>query len=100
MTPVRIEKSEIALIAVVSFFIAAFDVARLPTIVGAMVILEIMPSVMAPIRVVLAVFAADVLAVNPMMSEVRHVARNPNHFIATVPITRPMVVEWPIANLD
>jgi hypothetical protein len=50
--------------------------------------------------VVVAAFPADVMAVNPMMPEARHVARDPNHCIVSVPIARAMVVEWPVANLD
>ena len=55
---------------------------------------------MTSIPVVLTVFPTDVLAVNPMMPEARHMARDPNHFIVAVPIARAMRVEWSVANLD
>jgi hypothetical protein len=50
--------------------------------------------------IVPAVFPAEVMAVNPMMPEARHVPRDPNHFIVARPIALTMVVEWPVANLD
>jgi hypothetical protein len=79
----------------------AFDVANLSPVVAAMFVLSIILSiVVTSIPVVLAVFTADVLAVNPMMPEARHVARDPDHFIVAVPIARAMVVERPVANLD
>jgi hypothetical protein len=53
---------------------------------------------MTAVHVVAAMFAADVLAVNPMMP--RHVAGHPNHFRITGPITRAVIVKWPVANLD
>lgn len=65
-----------------------------------MIILKIVAVVRARIPVVLVVLSADVLPMNPMMSEVRHVPRDPNHFIAAVPIVRAMVVIWPVAKLD
>jgi hypothetical protein len=46
------------------------------------------------------VFAADVLTVNPMVSEMRHVAGDPDHFIVAVPIALAMVIERPVADLD
>jgi hypothetical protein len=69
----------------------------LSAIVVAMIILSIL---MTSIPVMLAVFPADVLTVNPMMSGARHVARDPYHFIIAVPIAGAMVVKWPIANLN
>jgi hypothetical protein len=62
-----------------------------------MIILSI---VMTSIPVVLAMFPANVLAVDPMMPGARHMARDPNHFVVAVPIARTMVVEGPVANLD
>jgi len=56
--------------------------------------------IMTSIPFVLTVFPTDVLAVNPMMPETRHVARDPNHFVVALPIARTMVVERPVANLD
>jgi len=55
--------------------------------------------IMTVLPVVPALFAADILAVNPV-PVARHVARDPNHFIVAVPIARAMRVEWPVANLD
>ena len=65
-----------------------------------MIILKIMAVVMARIPVVLPVLSADIPAVHPMMAEARHVARDPNHLIAAVPIAWAVAVEWPVANLD
>ena len=65
-----------------------------------MIILIITPIVIAAVPVVVPVLSADVLAVDPMMSEVRHVARDPNHFVAAVPIPWAMIVERPVADLD
>ena len=73
----------------------AFDVANLSPVLAAMLILSI---VVISIPVMLAVFPADVPAVNPMMPLV--VARDPDHFIVAVPIARAMVVERPVADLD
>ena len=56
--------------------------------------------IMTAVPVVLAMFPTDVMAVNPMMPPLRHVARDPDHFIVAIPIARAMVVEWPVANLD
>ena len=72
----------------------------LSPVVDAIIILVIMPIAMTPVPIVMAAFSADVLTVNPMMPEARHVAWDPNHFIVAVPIARAMVVEWPVANLD
>ena len=66
---------------------------KLSAIVGAMII-------MLAVQVVVVVFPADVMAVDPVMPDARHVARDPNHFIAAAPIARAMVVIWPVANLD
>jgi hypothetical protein len=49
---------------------------------------------------VLAVFSADILAMNPMVPVMRHMARNPDHLIVAVPIVLSMVVKRPVANLD
>jgi len=55
--------------------------------------------IMTAIRVLLAVFPADVLAVDPMMPA-RHVAWDPDHFIVVGPVTGAMGVKWLVANLD
>ena len=54
--------------------------------------------IMTVLPVVPALFAADVLPVNPIMP--LFVARDPYHLIVAVPIARAMRVEWPVANLD
>jgi hypothetical protein len=97
MTPTSVEKSEIA---IVNFFIVTFDVVSLSPVVGAIIILVIMLIVMTPVPIVLAAFSAHVLAVNPMVTKARHMARDPDHFIVAVPIARAMVIKRPVANLD
>jgi hypothetical protein len=47
-----------------------------------------------------AVFAADVMAVDPMMAVVRPMAGNPDHFPFATPVARAMAVVWPVAELD
>ena len=47
-----------------------------------------------------AMFAADVVAMDPMMSNVRHVPGNPDHLIVAVPITCAVVVKGPVPDLD
>lgn len=47
-----------------------------------------------------AVFAAAVMAVNPMMTVVRPMAGDPDHFVFTLPVTRAMTVIWPITQFD
>jgi hypothetical protein len=66
---------------------------------GSILTLAVLNIIMVVVPAVPAVFRADVMAVNPMMS-VRHVARDPKHFIVAGPIARAMVVVWPVANLD
>ena len=73
-----------------------FDVSSLSAVAIAMFVLSIIITVLP---VVPTLFAANVLAVDPM-PVARHVARDPNHFIVVVPIARAMVVERPVANLD
>ncbi len=45
-------------------------------------------------------FAAAVMAVEPMMTVLRPVAWNPDHLIFTLPIARAMAVVWPVAQFD
>ena len=52
------------------------------------------------LAVVGAVFPANVMAVNPSMTVVGPMSRDPNHSIVPFPITRAMVIVWPVANLD
>ena len=51
-----------------------------------------------PIKV--AMFPANVLAVNPMMPEARDMPRNPVHFITAVPVTFAMAVKRTVADLN
>ncbi len=51
------------------------------------------------VRVVVAMFSADVLTVNPV-SVVRHVTGNPDHLIVALPIVRAMVIVRLVANVD
>ena len=44
--------------------------------------------------------AAAVMAVDPMMTVVRPMAWNPDHFVFPLPITRAMAVVWPVAEFD
>jgi hypothetical protein len=55
--------------------------------------------IMMAIAFVLAVFAADVMTVHPMIP-VGHVAGDPNHLVITVPIAWAMAVIRPVADLD
>ena len=49
---------------------------------------------------VMAVFAASVMAVDPMMTMLRPMAGNPDHFIFTLPVTRAMTVVRPVTEFD
>ena len=48
----------------------------------------------------MAMFTAAIMAVNPMMTVVRPMARHPNHLVIAFPITRAMAVKWLVANFD
>lgn len=71
-----------------------------PTLSTISVALVVFSIITTSIPVVLTVFPTDVLAVNPMVTEARHMAWDPDHFIVAVPIARAVVVERPVANLD
>ena len=94
ITPASIERSAQAIVVV---FILASDAASLSAVAVVVVVLTI---IMSSIPVVAAAFAAHVLTVDPMMSVVRHVAWDPNHFIVAGPIARAMVIKWSVADLD
>lgn len=49
--------------------------------------------------VVPAVFATIVMTMDPPMV-LGPMALDPNHFVAAVPITRAMAIEWLVTNLD
>ena len=80
----------------------AFNVVSLSPVVVAPVVVAmiVLLIIMTVLPVVPAVFSADVLAVDPVMPKVRHMARDPHHFIVAVPIAGAVVVERPVANLD
>lgn len=60
----------------------------------------IMSVVMAIPVVVVAMFAADVMAVNPLLAVIGPMARNPNHFPIARPIASAMAVIGPVAYFD
>ena len=45
-------------------------------------------------------FAATVMAVDPMVSVLGPMAGLPNHFVIVFPVTRAMVVKWPVTDFD
>jgi len=47
-----------------------------------------------------AVFAASVMAVDPMMTVLRPMAGYPDHFIFALPVTRAMAIVWPVTDFD
>jgi hypothetical protein len=56
--------------------------------------------VMAALPIVPAVFAPNVMTVDPMLTVLGPVARDPNHFIVAFPVTWAMAVIRPVANFD
>jgi hypothetical protein len=64
------------------------------------VAIMIMMFVVTAIPVVTAVFAADVMAVNPPLSQERAMAGDPNHFVVTLPVTGAMAVVGSVADVD
>jgi len=71
----------------------------LSPVVVAMITL-IVTVVVASVPIVAAMFSADIVAVNPVVPEAGHMAGNPNHFVLTSPIARPMVIEGPVTDFD
>jgi hypothetical protein len=57
-------------------------------------------AVVAAVLFVAAMFAATIVAVDPMMSVLRPMAGLPNHFEVVIPVTRAMTVEWPVTQFD
>lgn len=47
-----------------------------------------------------AMFATHVMSVDPVMTVVRPMAGNPDHFIFALPVTRAMTVVWPVTEFD
>jgi hypothetical protein len=64
------------------------------------VIVQMNLRVDAIVVMVPAMFAADVMSMNPMMTVVRPMAWNPNHFIFALPVTRAMAVVWLVTEFD
>lgn len=47
-----------------------------------------------------AMFATIVMTVDPMVAVLGPMARHPDHFPFTVPVTRTMAVIWPVTDFD
>jgi hypothetical protein len=47
-----------------------------------------------------AMFAAAIMAVNPVMTVLGPMARHPDHFVVTLPVTRSMAVIWTVTDFD
>jgi hypothetical protein len=45
-------------------------------------------------------FAAPVMAVDPMMAMFRPMAGDPHHFPIAIPVTWAMAVIWPVTDFD
>ena len=52
------------------------------------------------VMMMVTMFAAAVMAVDPMMTVLRPMAWNPDHFIFALPIARAMAVVRPVAEFD
>ena len=52
------------------------------------------------VTMVVTMFTSPVMAVDPMMTVLRPMAWNPDHFIFTLPVTRAMAVVWPVTEFD
>ena len=52
------------------------------------------------IVMMVAVFAAAVMTVDPMMAVLRPMAGNPDHFVVAFPVTRTVTVVWPVTDFD
>ena len=55
---------------------------------------------MTAFEVMPAVFAADVMAVDPNLMVVRPMAGHPDHLVFAGPVTRAMAVEWPVTEFN
>ena len=62
--------------------------------------MTVIVAVVAAVLFVAAMFAATVVAVDPMMSVLGPMAGLPNHFEVVVPVTRAMIVECPVTQFD
>lgn len=52
------------------------------------------------IVMMVAVFAAAVMTVDPMMAMLRPMAGNPDHFVVAFPVTRTVTVVRPVTDFD
>ena len=52
------------------------------------------------VMVMMPMLTAAIMAVDPMMTMVRPVAGDPDHFPFAFPITIAMAVIWPVADFD
>ena len=50
--------------------------------------------------VMMTMFTLAIMAVNPVMTMLGPMARHPDHFPFTLPITRPVAVIRPVTDLD
>ena len=62
--------------------------------------MTVIVAVVAAVVFVAAMFAATIVAVDPMMSVLGPMAGLPNHFEVIFPETRAMIVEWPVTQFD
>ena len=75
----------------------------MPVVPGLLtVVVAIIAGIIAVVTlpIVPAVFATDVMTVDPMMMVLGPMARNPNHFIVAMPVTGAVTVIWPISEFD
>ena len=47
-----------------------------------------------------AMFAPDVMAVDPSLMVVRPMARHPDHLVVASPVMRAMAVVWPVTEFN
>ena len=52
------------------------------------------------IVMMVAMFAAAVMTVDPMMAMLRPMAGHPNHFVLALPVTRTVAVVRPVTDFD
>ena len=54
----------------------------------------------AIVVMVMPMFAAPVMAVDPMMTMLRPMAGHPDHFPIAIPVAWAMAVIWPVTDFD
>ena len=62
--------------------------------------MTVIVTVIVAVLFVAAMFAATIVAVDPMMSVLGPMAGLPNHFVITFPVARAMIVKWPVTQFD